>query len=1285
MFFRNRVLLPAVFLAGLVTLSACGSNNSVQSLTATVPPDLTTLEDTPLEITISGAEPGRSGVSLQVKILQPPVHGSFDISAGGSPLKVTYTPDANWSGVDSFEYEVTTDDQRSDLTGNATITVTPVADPPVLAASASGDEDTLIPLLVSAALFDTDGSEDLSTVVISGVPDGITLTGSQVSYFGNGVYSVPPNGLADLAFASQADLDIDFFITIEANSTETETAETALTTLADIEVFITPVADAPVPAAVQATTDEDSYVDITLSATDVDHNDDPLTTGIVEVDTPDLVGFTGLAAGSSVTNTDSSPITFPVPLPVTVRYVAAPDLDVTDTFSYVVQDDFGLQANGAVTISVTPSPDAPAAAPQNVQVSEDSTVTFTLSGTDPDTGDVLTLTSLPVAPGYGTLKTLGGAALAGALPLVTPVTVRYTPFADSDLDDSFDFTLTDSGALTSTATVTIDVVPVADAPHAFGATTPVNENSFVDFTIDGSDPDTVDSVNCAGFGLGESDGAIRILGVVQPLNGVVTDQADGALSLPSAAISEGVGNGLAVRYRPNLNYYGHDFTTFTVTDRCGLTHSASVNFTVDRVPQAPTAPTLAATSDEDSYVLVQINLTNDPSFAATQVVDPDILDGDTVKLTAVGAPGNGQVKDISGNALVFPVSLPTTLRYVPSANYNGGDSFSFTVGDLQPGTTAGGTVNVTVNPVNDAPSVSNLNSGEPLTEVNCATGGTPAFQGTGDDSIDGPGPWALTFSRNGGTCSFGTVAADGTVGGLCPVLGSACTIGLQVTDGTASTTRFLRIHYNTRFVSTVATGAKNGTSWSNATNNLQQATDDLIGVTGGQVWVKRGTYRSTGTGQVLSLPANVEVYGGLLGTELNLSQRPGTPMVQSVLTGDTDSSGTATAGDSYHVVLANGDNSVLDGFTVTGGNAVGTGFLDDSGGAMVVNGSSNVTIRNSIFQNNKAPGVLGTNGSGGALTIYDGTVNMTDSQVIGNDSPGAVGGGAVHVIFFSTLSLNRVKFISNTATAGPGGAIYLTESTLYAYDSDFLGNAANTEGGAIYSAYFSYVVLTNSSFVNNSAASGGAVFIFSDSSFSSTQTELGNLSFSSNSATGGGGALYVLDDTGEQDMFNTAFYNNSSAFGNPDLYEPLGPVNQQNNCGAPFVMAASGEVFLDQAGSCKDFGNDGIADLFFGSWNGIDWRTLTTDRDTVNLDSSPVDAGRHYPPNRVWIRTFAPQSATVLNWTTNVAASCQLSGGALASPVAVSILGPYTPGGPGTYTLTCQGNGGPVTATTSLP
>ena len=166
------------------------------------------------------------------------------------------------------------------------------------------------------------------------------------------------------------------------------------------------------------------------------------------------------------------------------------------------------------------------------------------------------------------------------------------------------------------------------------------------------------------------------------------------------------------------------------------------------------------------------------------------------------------------------------------------------------------------------------------------------------------------------------------------------------------------------YVNAAASGANNGTSWQNAYPDLQAA---LAAATAGQqIWVAAGTYKPTaGTDRAISfaLKPGVGVYGGFAGTETALEQRDWRTNV-TTLSGDllgndsgmVDPDNITMADDSYHVVVNNatGSGTILDGFTITGGNANNTSIQSGEDGGGIVNWQGDLTVAHSILRGNTA-------------------------------------------------------------------------------------------------------------------------------------------------------------------------------------------------------------------------------------------------------------------------------------------------------------------------------------------
>ncbi|MEX1198935.1 MAG: Ig-like domain-containing protein [Pseudohongiellaceae bacterium] len=174
-----------------------------------------------------------------------------------------------------------------------------------------------------------------------------------------------------------------------------------------------------------------------------------------------------------------------------------------------------------------------------------------------------------------------------------------------------------------------------------------------------------------------------------------------------------------------------DTVTYTVEDDNGNTDVATLSVTVQGVNDAPLANADSASVDEDSSVTINV-LAND--------TDPD--NGDTVTIASAANGQNGTVALSSGQ-----------LIYTPNAGFYGTDSFSYTVTDGELTSTAA--VEVTVNAVNDAPTISysGLNIANPSFEQTMTgweilkLGGS----GSGIDHINtgwdaGEGSWSVDLN-----------------------------------------------------------------------------------------------------------------------------------------------------------------------------------------------------------------------------------------------------------------------------------------------------------------------------------------------------------------------------------------------------------------------------------------------------------------------------------------------------------------------------------------------------------
>ena len=298
------------------------------------------------------------------------------------------------------------------------------------------------------------------------------------------------------------------------------------------------------------------------------------------------------------------------------------------------------------------------------------------------------------------------------------------------------------------------------------------------------------------------------------------------------------------------------------------------------------------------------------------------------------------------------------------------------------------------------------------------------------------------------------------------------------TLGTRSTTVYVKYD---------ATGANNGTSWTDAFRSLQDAL--LAACSGAEIWVAAGTYKPTsGTDRSISfvMRNGIAIYGGFNGMESQRSQRNWT-LNETILSGDIGTVGQSF--DNTYTVIKNANNgltpanAVLDGFTVTGGDNLGNG-----GGMYNVNASP--SINNCKFISNYA-----ANGAG----VYNQNASPTLTNCTFSNNTGYDFGAGMYNGSNSNPVLTNVSFLNNQS--GEGGGLYnLTSSPTLI--NCFLSGNYGRNGGGIHNANNSSPTLRSVSFVGNRAEWGGGIY-----NNTSSSPNLTNCIFSGNSSGNDGGGM----------------------------------------------------------------------------------------------------------------------------------------------------------------------------------
>jgi hypothetical protein len=285
----------------------------------------------------------------------------------------------------------------------------------------------------------------------------------------------------------------------------------------------------------------------------------------------------------------------------------------------------------------------------------------------------------------------------------------------------------------------------------------------------------------------------------------------------------------------------------------------------------------------------------------------------------------------------------------------------------------------------------------------------------------------------------------------------------------------------TRFVSTTGTNTNpaSATSWATSTTNLQGAID----VGAGEVWVSAGVYKPGGNANTnrsisFAMKNGVAIYGGFVGTETNLTQRPainpvsGSPS-SSTLSGEIGDPA-STTDNSLHVFYhPDGSNlnntALLDGFVITGGRADASSGDNARGGGIFFWSCPSVRIANCLFERN-ATGT-GNSNTGGGIDATFSTLELTNCLFKNNSSPAGAGIGQNGV--GSSITLVGCSFQNNSGVQG--AALWGNGNSINAFNTSFVSNSVTQIGGA-FVLYGSVLNLANCSFQGNRAnIVGGAI------------------------------------------------------------------------------------------------------------------------------------------------------------------------------------------------------------------
>ena len=366
-----------------------------------------------------------------------------------------------------------------------------------------------------------------------------------------------------------------------------------------------------------------------------------------------------------------------------------------------------------------------------------------------------------------------------------------------------------------------------------------------------------------------------------------------------------------------------------------------------------------------------------------------------------------------------------------------------------------------------------------------------------------------------------------------------------------------------------------GSNWATAKKTIQAGID--AAGTGGEVWVAKGTYSET-----IAVPDGVGVYGGFVGVESSLSERPDFPRTapdpnESIIDGNGVGSTVTPAPGATN-------GTVVDGFTIRGG--IGTSSEGSRRGGGIYCSGSSPTIRYNTVTLNSAS-------LGGGIYCESGSPVIRENEIIGNTATDS--GGGIYCIDANPDILNN--FIRGN-TADNGGGVEFVDSTATLASNAIIGNRARYNGGGVHCQGPSAPGIVNNTFAANKAVKGGAVYC----GFQCSPTVRNSL-VSGNQADQGSCAW--RDATSSLDFAYCCFWENGAEPFYPAAWNPIG--SNDNFESDPLFLAPWVDEYHLRSGSlCVNAGDDSALGV---GWTDLDGkqRKLGTHVDVgcFEWDSSP--------------------------------------------------------------------------------
>ena len=629
--------------------------------------------------------------------LVTPQHGSISLSESGD---FTYTPRANFNGIDAFSYQVINELGMTD-TGIVEITINAVNDAPIALNNTYNISADGTLLVGAPGLLNNDSDID---------QDLLTLDTTPVSLPSKGTLTLVADGSFEyVGSANMQGTDSFQYRIFDAQGAEA---------IASVTINALDQNSPPTAANDSYSVDEDTTLVVDASqgllANDTDPNNDTFIIDDTYLISP--------AHGQLQLATDGS-----------FSYIPDSNYYGIDEFQYQVIDTFGATATATATLTINSMPDTPNAQNDEYQFQYNQTLVISAE-------NGLLKNDVNIEPGNLTVNTTPVVNVqSGTLALNVDGSFSYQPDSDALDVDSFTYSVSNEQGLTSTAQVVLsktgsnspaeanddeytlledspatllnvlendtdangDTLTLTNVTNTIGSARIVNNR--IEYTPEPNYFGEVTLNYTIADGTPAQSSAMATL-IIIPVNDAPIAVADSAAMQEDASpilvdvlandtdidsnnltiTSVGTEFGSAsivdnkIQYSSAPNTHGVAIVSYSVSDNNGAEATANLQVTISPINDAPIANADSITITEDATATLINVLSNDTD-----------IDGDTLTLSSASS-------DIGSVSIVN-----SQIQYTPAENNNGTATVSYTITD---GTqSASGILTVTITSVNDTP------------------------------------------------------------------------------------------------------------------------------------------------------------------------------------------------------------------------------------------------------------------------------------------------------------------------------------------------------------------------------------------------------------------------------------------------------------------------------------------------------------------------------------------------------------------------------------------------------